>query len=134
MSKSNLASNLRLKSNVYPCPSDVIKEFRAMRLNGQPLSEETLPYIKQIRGQKALLQFDRAIHGVCSNDDSYKARLIKIGFEEWQIQLYWEVATNCAFAEEGQHPIGLIAPEKVGIKCRNEKCRFFDTKIKNCGT
>jgi hypothetical protein len=133
MSNESLKSNILIKSNVYPCPADIFKEFRRYKRDGEPISEASLNFTANIRGKKALLQFVKRICGEAADEEYHKTWLKKLGFQEWQIMLYWNLDTRCSFADDGHHPYGLVQPGKVELRCRDQKCKCFNKTKGQCG-
>jgi hypothetical protein len=125
--------NIRIRSNIYPLGRDIFKEYRAYRFERTPVSKQSAKFIKQIRGKKALLEFVKKLCGDLIHEQDYVKQLRSMGFEEWQIKLYWDLE-NCSLASDGHVPVGLVAPKRVGLRCKNQKCRFFDKNKNNCGT
>jgi hypothetical protein len=72
------------------------------------------------------------VHGKADRDKIYKNCLREIGVEEWQIELYWNLDTPCAYAN-GQNPHGLIEPGIIGCRCNNDKCQLYDKANNQCG-
>lgn len=118
-----MKSNLKIRSNVYPIDHDILQKIRERCQIPVP------NFIKQMRGKSALKKMAEFVHGKANYDDIYKKGLREIGFEEWQIKLYWNLDTPCAYAN-GRHPHGLIAPGIIGCRCNNDKCHLYD-KINN---
>ena len=120
-----MKSNLKIRSNIYPIDRDMFQKIRERRQNPVP------EFIKQIRGKSALKKMVQLVQGKARDDDGYIKELLKIGVEKWQIKLYWDLDTPCAFAN-GRHPHGLIEPGIIGCRCNNEKCDFYDKINKKC--
>ena len=121
-----MESNLKVRSNIYPINHNMFQKL---------WKREQIPvpkFIKQIRGKSALKKLAEFVHGKANHDDEYKKRLREIGVEEWQIKLYWNIDTPCAYAN-GQNPYGLIAPGIIGCRCNNDKCPHYDKANNRCG-
>ncbi len=121
-----MKSNLKIRSNVYPIDHDILQKIRERRQIPVP------KFIKQIRGKSALKKMAEFVHSKANHDDIYKKWLREIGVEKWQIKLYWDMDTPCAYAN-GQNPHGLIAPGIIGCRCNNDKCHLYDKINNKCG-
>lgn len=121
-----MKSNLKIRSNVYPIDHDMFQKIREKRQMAVP------SFIKQIHGKSALKKMAEFVHGKANDDDIYKKWLREIGVEKWQIKLYWNLDTPCAYAN-GRHPHGLIAPGIIGCRCNNDKCHLYDKINNKCG-
>ena len=121
-----MESNLKVHSNIYPINHDMFQKIRGRHQIPVP------NFIKQIRGKSALKKMAEFVYGKANDDDIYKKWLREIGVEEWQIKLYWDMDTPCAYAN-GQNPHGLIAPGIIGCKCNNDKCHLYDKINNKCG-
>jgi len=123
-----MKSSIKIRSNIYPIDHDMFQKIKNLSVTHSPVPE----FIKQIRGKSALKKMVEFVRGKANYDNTYKNGLREIGVEEWQIKLYWDMDTPCAYAN-GQNPHGLIEPGVIGCRCNNDKCRFYD-KIRNkCG-
>lgn len=89
-------------------------------------------FLKQIRGKSALKKLATHIHGYAGRDDIYRGWLERVGIKKWQIELYWDLDTPCAYAKPGHHPHGLISEDTIGCKCKNQDCSLFDKKSNKC--
>jgi hypothetical protein len=121
-----MKSNLKVRSNIYPIDRDILQKIRGRRQISVP------NFIKQIRGKSALKKMVEFVHGRANYDDIYIKWLHEIGFEEWQIKLYWNLDTPCAYAN-GQNPHGLIQPRIIGCRCNNDRCTLYDKANNQCG-
>lgn len=121
-----MKSNLKVRSNIYPVDHDMFQKIREKHQIPVPT------FIKQIRGKSALKKMAKFVHGKANYDDIYIKWLREIGVEEWQIKLYWDLDTPCAYAN-GQHPHGLIEPGLIGCRCKDNKCKYFDKANNKCG-
>jgi hypothetical protein len=120
-----MESNLKVRSNIYPINHDMFQKIRDRHQISVP------NFIKQIRGKSALKKMAEFLHGKANYDDIYKKWLRQIGVEEWQIKLYWDMDTPCAYAN-GQNPHGLIEPGIIGCRCNNDKCQLYDKANNQC--
>ena len=121
-----MKSNLKILSNVYPINHDILQKIRERRQIPVP------NFIKQIRGKSALKKMAQLVYGKAAYDDIYKKWLREIGVEKWQIKLYWDLHTPCAYAN-GHNPHGLIEPGIIGCRCNNDKCHLYDKINNKCG-
>jgi len=121
-----MKSNLKIRSNVYPIDHDILQKIRERRQIPVP------KFIKQIRGKSALKKMVKFVYGKAARDKIYKNCLREIGVEEWQIKLYWNLDTPCAYAN-GQNPHGLIAPGIIGCRCNDDRCKLYDKVNNKCG-
>jgi len=121
-----MESNLRIRGNIYPIDHDIFQKIRGRHQIPVP------NFIKQIRGKSALKKMAEFVHGKVNYDDIYKKGLREIGVEEWQIKLYWDMDTPCAYAN-GQNPHGLIEPGIIGCRCNNDRCERYDRADDQCG-
>ena len=78
---------------------------------------------------KKMVEF---VRGEAARENIYLEWLREIGVEEWQIKLYWDMDTPCAYAN-GQNPHGLIEPGIIGCRCNNDKCQLYDKAKNQCG-
>lgn len=124
-----MKSNLKVRSNIYPIDHDMFQKIKNLSATHSPVPK----FIKQIRGKSALKKIVEFIQCKTVRDDSeYKNSLRKIGVEEWQIKLYWNLDTPCAYAN-GQHPHGLIQPGIIDCRCNNDRCTLYDKANNQCG-
>ena len=123
-----MKSNLKIRSNIYPIDHDMFQKIKKLSATHSPVPE----FIKQIRGKSALKKMVEFVHGKANDDDIYKKWLREICVEEWQIKLYWDMDTPCAYAN-GRNPHGLIELWIIGCRCNNDKCQLYDKANNQCG-
>jgi hypothetical protein len=121
-----MKSNLNIRSNIYPIDHDMFQKIR--KRDQIPVSK----FIGQVRGKSALKKMAEFIYGKAADDDRYIEWLCEIGVEEWQIKLYWDLDTPCAYAN-GHNPHGLIELGIIGCRCNNDKCHLYDKINNKCG-
>ena len=123
-----MKNNLKVCSNIYPIDYDMFQKIKKL-----PATHSSVPkFIKQIRGKSTLKKMVEFVHGRANDDNTYKNGLREIGVEEWQIKLYWNLDTPCAYAN-GQNPHGLIAPGIIGCRCNDDRCKLYDKANNKCG-
>jgi len=120
--------NIQIRSNIYPVNPDIFTDILQISKNTYPANKTdlTLEFISQIRGEPALKKLARYTHCSMSRSEIYLQELKKIGVQEWQIELYFNLDSPCAYANSGHNPHGLIGEKKIGCKCQKSDCPFFD--------
>ena len=120
--------NFKVRSNIYPIDRDMFRKIMNLSATHSSVPE----FIKQIRGKSILKKMVDFVHGKANDDNTYWNCLRKIGIEEWQIILYWNLDTPCVYSD-GRNPHGLIQPEIIGCRCNNDKCHLYDKISNKCG-
>ena len=126
--------NMHIRSNVYPIESDTFTTIRKISQNSFSGKKKSIQdFLSQIRGKAALKSIARFVHCNSAREEETKKVLQNLGVKQWQIELYWNLDTPCAFAKPGHNPHGLIGKEKIGCRCQNITCRYFNKNINRCG-
>jgi len=130
-----IKKNIQVRSNVYPVKEDVFSDIQLIARQGFPSGKigSTHKFLSQIRGKSALKKLAQYVHGDMAHEEMYQTVFENLGIKEWQIRLYWDLDTPCAYAESGHNPHGLISEKNIGCKCQNHTCRFFDKNTEQCG-
>ena len=127
--------NIHIRSNIYPVEPDVFTDILQISKRTYPTNKtgSTHEFISRIRGKSALKKLAQYAHCSMSRSEIYLQELKKIGVQEWQIKLYFNLDTPCGYAKPGHNPHGLIREKTTGCRCQDRDCQFFDKNTGQCG-